>query len=128
MDYVLSSDLYGIKKSTVFSTVRKNQDINQATLYTKSGAKAKITLSVTTNSIPSAKTFLQTLKKKFDKIMGEIDTDHAERYLMQLISNQYPYQVFSQYRNIVDVKIKIQLIWEVKKSPIKCLLIISKYL
>ena len=128
MDYVLSSDLYGIKKSTVFSTVRKNQDINQTTLYTKTGAKSMITLSVTTNRIPSAKTFLQTLKKKFNKIMGKIDTDHAERYLMQLISNHYPYQEFSQYRNIVDVKIKIELIWEVTKSPIKCLLIISKYL
>ena len=61
--------------------------------------------------------------------MDDNQADQAERYLKRLQSetNKYPYQVFSQYRNMVDVQIGIQLIWDIERLPIKCRLVISKY-
>ena len=112
----------------MYGKLREYADILKPTLYKKSGGMARIMFS-TTKNISSAITCVRTLQSNFTKIMDDNQADQAERYLKRLQSetNKYPYQVFSQYRNMVDVQIGIQLIWDIERLPIKCRLVISKY-
>ena len=127
MDYVLSSVLSGVKKRKVYEILRNHK---KSTLHKKSGGTARIMFTTTEDNIPSAITYVQDLQSNFTNIMGDIQADQAERYLKRLQSDAYKYfyQVFSHYRNVIDVKIKIQLIWNVEKVPITCRLIVSRYL
>ncbi|CAB4038825.1 Hypothetical predicted protein, partial [Paramuricea clavata] len=94
----------------------------RATFYKKSGGMARIMFSTTKNNITSAITCVQTLQSTFASIMGDIQAKQAERYLTRLQSHadKYPYQVFSHYRNMIDVKIGIQLMWDTNQSPVTC--------
>ena len=130
LDYVLRSVLPSGGKNAVYKALRNNRNILSATFYKKTGGMARIMFSTTKNNITSAITCVQTLQSTFASIMGDIKAKQAERYLMRLQSHadKYPYQVFSHYRNMIDVKIGIQLMWDTNQSPVTCRLVISKYL
>ena len=129
MDYVLNSDLSGVEKNDVYNILRSHKN-RLSILYKKSGGTAEMMFTTTKENIPSAITCVEDLQSNFTKIMGDIQADQAERYLKRLQSEVYKhfYQVFSFYRNVVDVKIRIQLIWNVEQMPITCRLVVSKYL
>ena len=129
MDYVLNSDLSGVEKNDVYNILRSHKN-RMSILYKNSGGTAEMMFTTTKDNIPSAITCVQDLQSNFTKIMGDIQADQAERYLKRLQSDVYKhsYQVFSFYRNVVDVKIRIQLIWNVEQMPITCRLVVSKYL
>lgn len=116
-------------KSGVYNILRSHKN-QLSTLHKKSGGMARIMFTTTKDNIPSAITCVQDLQSNFTTIMGDIQADQAERYLKRLQSDVYKlsYQVFSHYRNVVDVKIRIQLIWNVEQLPITCRLVVSKYL
>ncbi|XP_028417651.1 deoxyribonuclease-1-like [Dendronephthya gigantea] len=130
IDYILSSELSNGGKAKVKAVLRKNRRKLIPTSYKKTGGMAEIMFQTTENSIESTLTHVKMHKQRFGNIMGDIRTDHVEKYLMRLQSwaNKYPYQAFKEYRNIVDVKIGVKLIWNIEKTPATCQLVISKYI
>ena len=131
IDYILSSELPNGRKA--IDDVKAAQLSHSKLLiptYKKTGGMAKILFETTNDSIESALAWIKKLQGMFGHIMGDIRTDHAEKYLMRLQSsaNKYPYQAFNEYRNTVDVKIGVKLIWDIQKTPATCQLVISKYI
>ena len=135
MEYVLTSTLPTVTKKDVFA-VRKgflgkqitNLGFTVHTLYKHSGGVSHITLQQTVD-IGSAVKCLEKLHGVVSVLVPETQCQMIKSHLslFHATTNNYPYQVISQYTTGTTTKyINVQITWDVGVSPIASRMVISE--